>query len=197
MRTPLHFYTAEELKFLENNCKGKSFHELTKLFNKYFYLSLSVDQIKSTMARYGFKNGRNTCFKPGHIPHNKGVKGLHYSRETEFKKGNRPVNYKPIGSERINVDGYIEIKIKDPNKWALKHRLIYEAAYGKIPKGHVVIFADTNRLNLSPSNLLLVTRKELVVMNKNKLIYSDKDLTKTGKLIASVKIGISDCQKRT
>ena len=35
---------------------------------------------------------------------------------TWFKKGHIPANYRPVGSERVNADGYIEVKVADPNK---------------------------------------------------------------------------------
>ena len=65
-------------------------------------------------------------------------------RETTFKKGNRPHNYRPVGSERITVDGFVEIKVADPNKWDLKSRVIYQEKYGKIPKGYKIIYLDGN-----------------------------------------------------
>ena len=74
---------------------------------------------------------------------------------------------------QITKDGYLEIKVAEPNKWALKHRIVYEDAYGKIPKGMNLIFADGNKLNLELDNLLLVTDNELLRMNRNNLIKED------------------------
>ncbi|MEN6487843.1 MAG: HNH endonuclease [Smithella sp.] len=64
---------------------------------------------------------------------------------TQFKKGNKPANWVPIGTERTNRDGYVEVKIADGrlNKnWKAKHIFIWETANGPVPKGHVVIFGD-------------------------------------------------------
>jgi NAD(P)-dependent dehydrogenase (short-subunit alcohol dehydrogenase family) len=61
-----------------------------------------------------------------------------------FQKGNLS-NARPIGDERIDIDGYTYIKVKQPNKWVLKHRWLYEKEKGKIPKGY---------------NLILVARDE-------------------------------------
>ena len=41
-----------------------------------------------------------------------------------------------------------------------KHHLIWEKAYGPIPKGHLVIFADGNRDNFSLENLILISRSK-------------------------------------
>ncbi|GHU05036.1 hypothetical protein FACS1894147_10770 [Spirochaetia bacterium] len=102
-----------------------------------------------------------------------------------------------MGTVRINTEGYVDVKIADPNKWKQKHLIIWEKANGPIPKGNVIIFADRNRLNVKLKNLLMISRKELAVMNRNGLIYENAELTKTVKLIADVKIGIADRKRET
>lgn len=52
--------------------------------------------------------------------------------------------------------------------------------------GHKVIFADGNKRNFNINNLILVSNSEALIMNTNKLIYEDAELTKTGSLIAKV-----------
>ena len=124
-------------------------------------------QIKGYIQRNGLNTGRGNRFEKGHVPHNKGSKG-YYSSGMEkgwFKKGHAPLNYRPLGSERINVDGYIEIKVKDPNKWQLKHRYLWEKENGKVPKGMVLIFKDNNKLNIDPDNLILISRAENMKIN--------------------------------
>ena len=116
------------------------------------------------------------------------------SNKTSFKKGTIPPNYRPVGSERINMEGYTEVKVKDPNKWELKHRLIYKQHYGEIPKGHNVIFADRNIQNFDINNLILVSKAEMLILNNNKLIFEDKELTKVGVNIAKV---IDKAKKRS
>ncbi len=114
------------------------------------------------------------------------IESIEKTKATRFKKGNIPANHRDVGSERITKDGYIEIKIKEPNKWQLKHRYIYEKKYGKIPKGYNLIFLDGNRKNIDLSNLKLVSKSEDLIMNKNKLFTTDKNITNTGSLIAKV-----------
>lgn len=91
----------------------------------------------------------------------------------------------PVGSERINK-GYTLLKIAEPNVWIEKHRYIYESIYGKVPTGYKVIFADQDKRNFDIDNLILVSNSEALIMNTNKLIYENAELTKTGTLIAKV-----------
>lgn len=106
--------------------------------------------------------------------------------KTTFQKGNIPKHHRKVGSERITKDSYIEIKIKEPNKWVLKHRHIYESMYGKIPTGHKLIFADGNRKNVDINNLILVSSAEELIMNRRCLYKRNTELTKTGALIAKL-----------
>jgi hypothetical protein len=96
-----------------------------------------------------------------------------------------------IGSEYVHK-GYVLTKIAEPNVWKEKHILIWEAANGPVTKGHVVIFADGNRRNFAPDNLLMVSHRELAAMNKKHLIFPDADMTKAGLLIAKIIIRTND-----
>lgn len=92
----------------------------------------------------------------------------------------------------------MDIKVAEGQKhknWKGKHIVIWEAANGPVPKGHVVIFGDGNIRNFVPGNLLLVSRKQLVRLNQMNLIQEDAELTRTGILIADIcnKIGEWKC----
>jgi hypothetical protein len=191
-----HKYTLKEIRFLESKVTGRSYAELTAMFNKRFGLSMTANQIGRTLKRFNLSNGRDCRFRHGHIPFNKGKKKWWTGgEETQFKPGNIPWNHRPVGSKRINVDGYVEVKIAEPNKWKSKHVLVWEAATGKVPKGNAIIFADGNRLNLKLKNLLMVSRAELAVMNHLGLISTSAEITKVGKTIADIKIKISERKK--
>ena len=57
------------------------------------------------------------------------------------------------------------------------------------------MFADRNVRNFNIDNLILVSRAEMLIMNNNKLIYEDKELTKVGVNIAKVLAKVSDIKK--
>ena len=189
-------WTYEVIQFMIENYQGKDNIQLAELLNKRFNLNTNADRVSNIKAnllrrkgidlRTGINNGG---YKKGHIPANKGTKGLTKANSTSFKKGNIPPNYREIGSERITQDGYIMIKVRDGclNKnWELKHRWLYEKEFGKIPEGYNLIFLDGNKQNVVLSNLKLVSKSEDLIMNRNKLFATDKDITNTGTLIAKL-----------
>lgn len=181
-------YTEEMKQFIADNVKGISNAELTKRFNEKFDVNFKISQIKSYKKNHKLSSGLTGRFEAGCISHNKGKKGLYIkgSEKGWFQKGQTPVNYRPLGSERISVYGYVEIKVADPNKWQLKHKMIWEKANGKIPKNHVVIFLDGNKLNIQLDNLKLISRAELLIMNRLNLFTEAPELTETASNIAKV-----------
>ncbi len=75
-----------------------------------------------------------------------------------FKKGERPKNWRPVGSESINADGQVVVKVAEPSVWRLKHQVIWEAENGPLPKGSKLTFADGNQRNVALDNLVAVHR---------------------------------------
>jgi len=186
-------YTPKEASFIKRHAAGRSYREMAELFNmQHFGLPITATHIKRFMANHGLRNGLDGRFKPGHATHNKGQKGIVYpgSERGWFRRGSRPANYRPAGSERVNADGYVEVKVSDKKKplWKCKHVAVWEAANGKAPKGHAIVFADGDRRNFDLDNLLLVSRAELCVMNHLGLISFNKNLTEIGKTVADIKL---------
>lgn len=191
----MHKFTDVQINYIRKIAPGRYVSEITEMFNKHFNLELKVSQIVSCKHNHKIASGIDCRFQKGMIPANKGKKGSmspdQYKRcsATMFKKGNIPSNRRPIGSERIDKNGYILIKIQDGQKnknWIRKHRYLYEQAYGKVPEGHKVIFADGNNRNFDLSNLILVSNAEELIMNKRKLFSENAEHTKTGAIIAKV-----------
>jgi hypothetical protein len=192
-----HKYTEAQAKFIAENVTGTFQKDLTLMFNNHFGLSLKVTQIRAFIKNHGLKSGLDCRIKPGNVPFNKGIKGMGGWEPTQFKKGNRPVNYRPIGSERVNVDDYVEVKIADPNKWRGKHIVVWEQHNGPLSKGYAVIFGDGDRRNFELNNLIRVSRQQLLILNKNKLIQNNADLTRTGVIIADLYQKISKRKVKT
>lgn len=173
-------FKTEELDFLKSFNGTKNKNELLELFNNNFE-KITSTQLETLLHRYKipFKKLPSYTFKKGHTPWNKGKKtGIR--PPNLFKKGNVTWNTRELYSERIDRDGYTYIKLINKKKWKLKHRWIWEQKYGEIPADHVVIFADGNKKNFNIENLILVSRKELAVLNKNKLLQFTGTKDKAG-----------------
>ncbi|MGU5163829.1 HNH endonuclease, partial [Pseudomonas aeruginosa] len=118
-------------------------------------LKKSPELAKQILQACGRKlqiEGNATQFKKGHTPWNCGMKGLlarGRSSETQFKKGQKPHTWLPVGSTRVSADGYLQRKISDtgypPRDWKGMHILLWEEHFGPIPTGHCVCFKDNNK----------------------------------------------------
>lgn len=204
-------YSQEIIDFIKNNHKGKSTIELSNEVNMKFGISTSPESIQNLKSRikriegFEFEPARNDgCIKKGNVPMNKGKKWDDYltkeqqekAKKTTFKKGHKSSNAVDVGEEHMrysgsnpNDQGYLYVKVcdgKGNKNWIPKQRIIFEQHHGPIPPGHKVIFADGNRFNFDIDNLVLVSSSEELIMNQKKLRYNNKDLTKTGHLIAKV-----------
>lgn len=115
--------------------------------------------------------GRRTQFQPGQLSPHKGTRRPGYSigrgrmQETTFKKGEPPHNIVPIGTEAIRAGGYVWVKVRNDLRparlnWLPKARVVYAAAHGAIPDGHMVEFRDGNRRNFALANLECVSKAE-------------------------------------
>jgi hypothetical protein len=125
-------------------------------------------------------------FKPGQQPWNAGRKGWQAggrSAETRFTTGMVPPNTQPVGSYRIITSKqghpHLEQKVCEtpgPNhlRWVPVSRLVWEAAHGALPAGHIVVFKPGMRTTVAEEitldRLELITRAENAQRNhpKNK-----------------------------
>lgn len=174
-------YSPEQLTFLKEQYKELSLEELVVAFNQAFGTDRSIMSIRGATRNHRMKSGRTGHFEKGGPGWNKGIKGWSAggrSIETRFQKGRLPHhagNYVPIGTVRTRKDGYLERKINDDQtiytarRWAMEHRVVWEAANGAIPAGHVVVFLDGDKTNVSLDNLRCVPRGVLQYMNKMKM----------------------------
>lgn len=179
-------YTKEELEYIRKITPGRHYKEIVEMFNKKFERQIDAKKLKETLGNHGISTGLTGRFEKGHVPVNKGKKFPGTGNITTFKKGNIPANKMKVGEDVITTDGYVKTKIAEPNVWEYKHKLIWAEAHGPVPEKHSVIFADGNKLNLSIDNLLLVSRAELLMLNRRRLISEDSELTKTGLNVVKV-----------
>lgn len=127
--------------------------------------------------RRGDNVGAASRFRKGQVPPNKGLRrpGWHRGRmqETQFKRGERSdvavKLWKPIGTERISKDGYLERKINNDlplqRRWRAVHLIIWEAAHGPLPMGHAIVFKNGDKADIRLDNMECITRASLMARN--------------------------------
>lgn len=193
-----HQYTAEERQFMAEYVPGHSYREIQKAFTEKFGWEISLGQVNSYIGNHHLNTGRTGRFQKGQEPPNKGKKGVCAAgcEKTWFKKGHIPANYRPVGSERVNKDGYIEVKVADPNKWRLKHRVVWEAVNGKISKGYIIIFRDNDKTNTDINNLMLIKQGTHAVLNHTGLCEYSGEFKETAVRIAELKTVSNEAKRR-
>lgn len=183
--------------FIRENNKGKTALQMTELLNQTFGTSYTTEQIKSIRGRMHLDSGLTGHFEPGHIPANKGKKSVYGKgcERTWFKKGHMPHNHVPVGTEVMSTDGYLKVKIAEPNVWSFKHIMEWENHNGKIQDGCLISFKDGDHYNCNIENLMCITRTEHAILNRQKLRSSSPELTETGLALAKLKHKIQEVQK--
>lgn len=188
-----HQYDMEVVEYIKANFSGHTSKELVDMVKQDLGKDVDNHEIYLIRQKCHLKNGVDTRFKKGCQTWNKGLKGYIGANKTSFKKGNRPPNTKPIGTERVEKDGYVFVKVDDKftnsrnDNWMPKQQVIYEQYHKtKVPKGSIVIFADNDITNFDIDNLVMVTRSELLYLNQNHMRYDNAELTKSSVMVAKL-----------
>jgi hypothetical protein len=150
-------YTKADEGFIIANWRNYTDEQLAKMFG------VSVGAFQQKRLKLGCIGRENTGrFKPGHKPH---PMPAWKPNSGTFKKGHKTYNTREIGSTCKHADGYTYVKTEKGME--LLHRAIYEAHYGSIPKGYIVVFKDKNTDNFSPENLEAISLTEHLSRNRN------------------------------
>lgn len=168
-------------------------------------INLGVKSTPEKIARTGRMSSNHpnviaSRYKKGNIPPNKGKKVsaevYEKMKPHMFKKGETPLNYRPVGSERVNVEGYVEIKVADPKTWKLKHRVIWEEAHGPIPEGHNIQFKDGNSLNVQLDNLYMISKADQLRNENSSVARYPQELRQIIALKGAIKRKINDYNRK-
>lgn len=192
-----HVYTEEEHAFMRGFVPGHSYREIAAAFTEKFGWEISIGQVNAYISNHHLNTVRTGRFQKGQVPPNKGKKGVCAAgcEKTWFPKGHVPKNHRPVGSERVNKDGYIEVKVAEPNKWRLKHRIVWENVNGPVPKGYIIIFRDNDKTNTDIDNLLMIKRGIHAVLNHTGLCEYSGEFKDTAVKIAELKAATSKVKK--
>ncbi|NUW66919.1 HNH endonuclease signature motif containing protein [Vibrio coralliilyticus] len=205
MKKPCHVYTEEQHDFLAR-LSALPRKVLTQSFNAQFGTDLSVTAVSSYCKKYRLPAAESGQFQKGHQPWCKGTKGVCQPNAGSFTHGHKPSNLKPIGHERVcTKTDCILVKVKEPNpytsastRYRYKHQVLWEAANGPIPKGHVIRFLDGNKRNFELDNLVCISKATNCAMNHPNLKVNEmpEAFRRTGLLIAELVLKTAEVKKQ-
>lgn len=172
MRVKPHKYTKEELQFFREYAVGHYRREIQEEFIKRFGWNITLIQIKNMLKKLNIKTGVKPGFPKGHVPANKGKKMPPDVYEKMMlgmaKRKTICPKQKSIGEESVTTNGYIKVKIAEPDVWEYKHRFMYEQYHNvKLKSDDLIIFVDNNKKNFDKDNLELINRSILSDINKH------------------------------
>ena len=165
-------YTPEMREWLREYIPGHHEHEIIDAFEGRFGMRLTAAMVGNLKCGLGVRSGTvGPRFERGHVPANKGrtwdefmsPEGQEASRRTQFRKGERPHNaYHELLDEREDEDGtWVYVKPRNrrfpSQNWIPKGRFVWMQANGRDwPEGHRAVFADRDRHNFDPDNIVPV-----------------------------------------
>lgn len=167
-------FSQSELNWIEarkTTVRRVAHAEFVKRFDR---PDVSLTNYAALCKRKGWFTGRNGQFVLGQIAHNKGQKMAFNanSARTQFKKGHRPSNRVPLWSERVDNDGYVEMKVPlqnphtgHPTRFMHKHRYLWEQQNGPLPDGMCLKNLDGDKANTDPANWEAIPRALLPRLN--------------------------------
>lgn len=210
-------FTAEWRAWFRSFAPRHTWRETAMRSEALFGVAMTKQTVNNWKRRLGVRSEvpNAGCFAKGHEPSNKGrtweEQGISdESRKrmlaTCFKPGNVPHNAdgRPIGYERVSKDGYVEVKVAErPSRpdcndnFRMKHHLVWEEAHGTpVPPHTMIVFADGDKRNLVPENLVAVPRAIWVTIVRCGIPYHDAESLEAAMALARLKGAIHGAQRR-
>lgn len=175
-------WTKEMINFIKIHYDDYKYSDLSDLVNETFNVKTTASSIEHKVSRLGLKKSKEAIQKIAQSNIN--------ARRYWFMPGGISKSRKPIGYERLDKrTGIVWVKVKDPDIFEAKQRVIYEKHYGKLEKGMNVVFLNGDKTDFRIENLAAFSNEDLLAFN---LTYiqpnANDDIAKIKYAIAKVKI---------
>lgn len=199
---PRSFWTPDKIEWFRAYVPGHHEAEISAEHERIYGTPLTTAQIGNAKHNLGVKSGTTGYrFGKGHAPWNKGMtwdeQGMSEDARarcaaTQYKPGEvhiGPSRDRPIGYEREGADGYVYVKVRDSRisgiqdqsrgnyneNYRLKHHVVWEQANGvPVPPHTMIAFADRDRRNFDPDNLVAVPRSLRGIIAREGWAYHDR-----------------------
>ena len=224
---PCWFWTPEKIAWFREFVPGHHESEISAEHERLYGTPLSAGQIGNAKSKFGVKSGTvGGRLRKGHVPWNKGrtwdecgisAESRERMLKTAFKPGevHGPGGHvKPVGYTRVDSkDGYVYVKVKDTpqlnkpghfnDNFRLLHHVVWEEANGQpVPPSTMVVFADHDKRNFDPGNLVAVPRSLWSIISRESWTYCDREsleacmnLAKLGRAVYALKCHPRDCKR--
>lgn len=141
---------------------------------------MSVAEYRRIIKQRRVRAGKSSGWQRGHVPWDKGLKGIHLSPATEFKKGwfrgAAARKWRPVGTVIVRYDKpsrsvrlkcgpktrgnrrrWIKVCDDGPpsHRWIPYARHLWQKRNGPVPDGMFVVHANGNSMDDRPANLIL------------------------------------------
>jgi hypothetical protein len=186
-------FTQSQKEFLEKHVRGKTFADLTVLFNKHFKTVFSVNKITGFCGANGLRNG---------LPAGGQRPGISKKDGMPQEIGSEVIHKCTCRGKRREVV-YIKVSNKGHSRspgnagtWKRKNVYVWEQAYGKVPRGYNVIFLDGDKHNFQLENLAIATVTEIRLLSKYELWFNNIEATKTGLAVVRHRLATVDAINR-
>ena len=140
-------YTTEMENFIKEQVAipNNTWKPITKAFNEKFNTNVRWEALKRKASSLGVKTETNRD------------ENYTFHPKVRNQIGKEVVHKKRDGEQYIVVK--VANKFKgDKANWKLKHYVVWEEHFGKVPKDSVIIFLDGNTLNCDINNLRCVSK---------------------------------------
>lgn len=137
-------YTPEMTQWIRDNCAGVEWESVAENFNRVFGADKTARQLRS------------------HAHDNDIHNGIYHARSTTMNKR------RPVGSTRLDKDGYVVIKVAEPCHWRRAQLVEWEKHHKPIDtRKDMLIFLDGNRQNYHINNLYKLPRRLIAIFNRH------------------------------
>ena len=178
-------YSAEQVAFLRSFIPGHYWHETADAYEAKFGERLTRGMVNSFSRRYSVHTGLNGS-APG--------QGARYK----------------VGDESVNSNGYTLVKVCDnaadeganyerPTHpcWKQKHVIVWEQAHGRpVPHGCRLVFANRDKTDFDPENIVAVPKGLLMTMNAMGLQWYDRETLRACMTMAQIRSALHSKRKK-
>lgn len=176
-------YTAEQNEFLRETIPGKHVQEIADAFELRFGIRLTKNQVRGKMRGLGVRSGVTGREKGCATPMSE-----RYQIGDEMEsRGNVWVKVSKGGSTGKSRSLY------KSGLWEKKQNLAWQQANGKpLPEGWVVMFADGDRRNFDPENLMAVPIEVSQMVYGMKLPHHDRASLQACVTLARIRLALKE-----